>query len=65
MRILFHKLSEQRHAREIVRVGGARERVECGTRSLLIHDFLHAIESPSHIDFGWLRHAACTLKGRP
>lgn len=41
MRIRLHKLSDERHALEIVRDSGARERMECETRSYLVHDLLH------------------------
>jgi hypothetical protein len=60
MRILFHKLTDQRHALEIVRDEGRRERVECETRSTLFHDFLHyAVESQAGLHDGfWGRLAA-------
>ena len=46
MRILFHKLSDDRHRLAIERTPGAREEVECETRSYLVHDLLHyAVES--------------------
>ena len=46
MRILLTKLSNERHALEVVRDGGARERVELVTREFLFHDLLHhAVES--------------------
>ena len=41
MRIGFRKLTDERHELAIVRDGGAREAVECETKSLLVHDFLH------------------------
>jgi hypothetical protein len=41
MRVLFHKLTDDRHAIEIVRDDARRERVECETRSSLQHDLLH------------------------
>jgi hypothetical protein len=54
MRILFHKLRDDRHAMEIVRDDGARERVECETRSYLEHDLLHyAVEAEAHLDDGF------------
>jgi hypothetical protein len=46
MHILLTKISDERHALEIVRGDGARERVELVTREFLFHDLLHyAIES--------------------
>jgi hypothetical protein len=54
MRIELHKLSDERHALEIVREHGARERVECETRSYLLHDLLHyAVEAESGLDDGF------------
>jgi hypothetical protein len=54
LRIGFHKLSEARHALEIVRDDGRRERVECETRSYLMHDFLHyAVESEARLQGGF------------
>jgi len=41
MRVLLHKISDERHALEIVREDGRRERVDCETRSYLQHDLLH------------------------
>jgi hypothetical protein len=46
MQILVTKLSDQRHALELVRADGSRERVELVTREALFHDLLHfAVES--------------------
>jgi hypothetical protein len=54
MRILFHKLTGGRHALEIVRDDGWRERVECETRSYLEHDLLHyAAEAEAALDGGF------------
>ena len=56
------KLTDERHALEIVRDGGLRERVECETRSYLMHDLLHfAVESEAGLQGGfWGRLAAGT-----
>lgn len=54
MRILLTKISDERHTLELVRADGARERVECETRSLLVHDLLHyAVESEAGLAFGF------------
>ncbi|MDX1561355.1 MAG: hypothetical protein R3305_00415 [Gammaproteobacteria bacterium] len=46
MRIRLTKLSDQRHALEIVRADGSGDKVELLTREALFHDFLHfAVES--------------------
>lgn len=46
MLILLTKISDQRHALEILRSDGSRERIELVTREALFHDFLHyAVES--------------------
>jgi hypothetical protein len=46
MRILLTKISDKRHALEVVRRDGTREGVELVTREFLFHDLLHyAIES--------------------
>jgi hypothetical protein len=46
MRILLTKLSDERHALQIVRGDGTCERVELPTREFLFHDLLHyAVES--------------------
>jgi hypothetical protein len=46
MRILLTKISDQRHAVELVRTDGSREAVELVTRESLFHDLLHyAVES--------------------
>lgn len=54
MRILFHKLNDDRHALEIIRDDGRSERVDCDTRSYLQHDFLHyAAEAEAGLDGGF------------
>jgi hypothetical protein len=62
MRIVFRKLSDERHVLEIEHADGRRESAECETRSFLNHDLLHyAAESEAKIDFGfWGRLAAGT-----
>jgi len=46
MRILLTKISDQRHALELFRSDGSRDRVELVSREALFHDFLHyAVES--------------------
>lgn len=54
MRILLTKISDQRHALEIVRADASRDATELVTREALFHDFLHfAVESslPTHNGF--------------
>src|SRR5262245_9416983 len=41
MRILLTKISDERHALEVVRADGDRERVELVSREFLFHDLLH------------------------
>ena len=54
MRILFHKISDERHALEIVRPDGSRDREECETRSFLVHDLLHyTVESEARLQGGF------------
>lgn len=54
MKIAFRKISDQRHALEIEHDDGRRERVECETRSYLLHDFLHyAVEREAGIERGF------------
>jgi hypothetical protein len=54
MRIALHKLSNDRHALELIRGSGERERVECETRSFLLHDLLHyAVESEARLTGGF------------
>ncbi len=54
MRILFSKLTNDRHALEIVRADGTHERVELETKSLLTHDFLHlAVETEAGMRNGF------------
>jgi hypothetical protein len=46
MRILLTKISDERHALQIVRGDGSREKLEFPTREFLFHDLLHyAVES--------------------
>jgi hypothetical protein len=60
VRILFRKISDERHTLAIERSPGAREEVECETRSYLVHDLLHyAVESEAGLETGfWGRLAA-------
>ena len=54
MRILFQKVSEDRHVLKVVRDDGRSEEVACETRSYLAHDLLHyAIEGEAGIDGGF------------
>lgn len=54
LRILLHKLTDERHALEIVRDDGRSERIECETRSYLEHDLLHyAVEAGAGLDAGF------------
>lgn len=54
MRIALHKISDDRHALELIRASGTRERVECETRSFLLHDLLHyAVESQARLSRGF------------
>ncbi len=54
VRILFRKISDERHTLEIVREDGRREQVECETRSYLVHDLLHyAVESEAGVQGGF------------
>jgi hypothetical protein len=54
VRIAFHKISDERHALEVEHDGGARERVECETRSYLMHDLLHyAVEAEAGLSGGF------------
>lgn len=41
MRILFRKLTDERHTLAVVHADGRREEVECESRSYLEHDLLH------------------------
>ena len=62
MRIVFRKISDERHTLEIVRADGRREEVDCETRSLLVHDLLHlAVESEAKVTVGFWGNLA---KGR-
>jgi len=60
MRLLFHKITDERHGLEVVRDDGRCERVECETRSTLLHDFIHySVEAEAGLDGGfWGRLAA-------
>ena len=59
MRILLTKLSDERHALEIVRDDGRRERVELETRSALLHDLTHfAVEQAAALDQGFFGSVA-------
>jgi hypothetical protein len=54
MKILLTKLTNDRHALEIVRKDGSRDRVELETKSLWLHDFLHlAVESEANLHDGF------------
>jgi hypothetical protein len=54
MRIVLRKISDERHALEIERGDGRRDRVECETRSYLVHDLLHyAVESEAGLSTGF------------
>jgi hypothetical protein len=54
VRILFRKISDERHALTIVRPDGRRESLVCETRSVPMHDFIHyAVESAAHIEIGF------------
>jgi hypothetical protein len=54
MRIVFRKLTDERHELAIVRDDGARETVTCETRSYLTHDLLHyAVERAAGLTTGF------------
>lgn len=54
MRIAFRKIDDGRHVLEVTRPNGATESVECETRSLLLHDFVHyAVESEAGLRSGF------------
>jgi hypothetical protein len=54
VRILFEKISAERHRLVIERAPGTREAVECETRSYLVHDLLHyAVESEAKLRTGF------------
>jgi hypothetical protein len=54
MRILFRKISDERHALRIVRAGGLRDEIDCETRSTLVHDLLHyAVETEAKLATGF------------
>jgi hypothetical protein len=60
MRILFRKLTDERHELSISCELGSWESVECETRSYLTHDLLHyAVEGEAGVQSGfWGRLAA-------
>jgi len=54
MRILLTRLTNDRHALEIVRTDGTRERKELETKSLWLHDLVHyAVESEAGLQDGF------------
>lgn len=54
MRIVFRKISAERHELTLVRPDGRRESALCETRSLLMHDFIHyAVEGAAGIETGF------------
>jgi hypothetical protein len=54
VRILFRKISGERHELTIVRPDGRPESLLCETRSVLMHDFIHyAVESAAQIETGF------------
>lgn len=54
MRILFTKLTNERHALEVIRRDGSRDRVELETKSLWLHDLTHfAVESEAGVQDGF------------
>ncbi len=54
MRVLFTKLTNDRHVLEVIRKDGSRARIELETKSLWLHDFLHfAIESEARLQDGF------------
>jgi hypothetical protein len=54
MRILIHKLSDERHVLALEREGGPGEQAECETRSMLMHDLLHyAVEAEAGLEHGF------------
>lgn len=53
MRIRLTRLTNDRHALELLRDGGVRERIELETRSFLLHDLIHyAVETTAGIATG-------------
>lgn len=54
MRIIFTKLTDERHRLAIERDDGSREEAELETRSFLLHDLVHhAVESVAGIEDGF------------
>ena len=54
VRIVLHKMSDERHGLTIVRSDGRRESLVCETRSVLMHDLIHyAVESAARLDTGF------------
>jgi hypothetical protein len=60
MRIVFRKITDERHELSVCRGSESWETVECDTRSYLTHDLLHyAVESEAGVQSGfWGRLAA-------
>ena len=59
MRILFTRITNERHALEIVRKDGTRERAELETKSFWLHDLTHfAVESEAGLQDGFWGHLA-------
>ncbi len=54
MRILFTRLTDERHRLEVIRDDGSREARELETRSFLVHDLAHfAVESQAGLEGGF------------
>jgi len=54
VKIRYHKLTDDRHALEVIRADGSREWKECETRSFLMHDLLHyAVEREAGLAIGF------------
>lgn len=54
MHVLLTKLSNDRHALEVIRRDGSRDRVELETKSTWLHDFLHlAVETEAGLQDGF------------
>lgn len=60
MRVLFTRIANDRHALEVVRADGSRDRAELETRSFWLHDLVHlAVEAEAGIQDGfWGKIAA-------
>jgi hypothetical protein len=62
MRILFRKISDERHALAILRAGRPSDEVDCETRSTLVHDLLHyAVETEARLTTGFWGNLAAGL----